>query len=308
LESVLIIAIAAIFKNEVDSILEWVAHHRLCGFTRFFLADNGSSDGTSELLRALASVGIVDYMPWPNAEGKKPQLPAYSRLLTKFGTQCDLMAFIDADEFIVPMDGESTIHSFAERLFAFEDVSAVALNWANFGSAGLRFHEGGLVIERFNQRAPKEFSVHHHYKCLVRPQRVEYFENPHHPRLRWGRLIDSQGRDLEFHLKHGPGLSAEVSWQGARVNHYAVKSLEEFVLGKSRKGSASREGRIKHKKYFEWHDRNDEVCDLVKVRALLVRAEIERLKALVSPSLEKISEEAENAAHAGGWRSWVKRR
>ncbi len=45
-----------------------------------------------------------------------------------------------------------------------------------------------------------------------------------------------------------------------RVNHYVVKSLEEFLLGKHLRGSAATARRVKHKAYFKAHDRNDETC------------------------------------------------
>ncbi len=34
-------------------------------------------------------------------------------------------------------------------------------------------------------------------------------------------------------------MSESVCWDGARINHYLVKSVEEFVLGKARRGSAA---------------------------------------------------------------------
>jgi|GEM_PF-4049655 len=52
--------IGAIFKDELDYILEWLAWRRLAGFARFFVADNGSSDGTRQLLEALGEAGLIN--------------------------------------------------------------------------------------------------------------------------------------------------------------------------------------------------------------------------------------------------------
>ncbi|MGS2184437.1 hypothetical protein [Escherichia coli] len=95
--------------------------------------------------------------------------------------------------------------------------------------------------------------------------------------LPYGRYIDALGRDLILHPRHGNGVSAEVTWSGVRVNHYAVKSLEEFLLGKHLRGSAATANRVKHKDYFKAHDRNDEECLLAAAFSGQVKAEMERL-------------------------------
>ncbi|QVV62181.1 glycosyltransferase family 2 protein, partial [Leclercia sp. Colony189] len=39
---------------------------------------------------------------------QKPQLPAYERILRSCSEDIDLLAFIDADEFLVPLDPEQS--------------------------------------------------------------------------------------------------------------------------------------------------------------------------------------------------------
>lgn len=275
--------IAAIVKNELDALLEWIAYHRVLGVNGFIIADNGSNDGTRELLGSLAKLGIVTVIDYPTVGAQKPQLPAYEKILRTCSRDVDLLAFIDADEFLLPLEQEQLIPAL-QGWFADDSVSAVALNWSNFGSNGEIFAEEGLVIERFTKRAPQTFNVNHNFKSIVRPARTERFFNPHYARLRYGRYIDVQGNDLVLHPKHGNGVSAEVIWNGVRVNHYAVKSLEEFLLGKHLRGSAATVNRVKHKAYFKAHDRNDETCLLAAALAPRVKAEMaalgERLAAL----------------------------
>ena len=275
--------IAAIVKNELDALLEWIAYHRVLGVNGFIIADNGSNDGTRELLGSLAKLGIVTVIDYPTVGAQKPQLPAYEKILRTCPRDVDLLAFIDADEFLLPLEQEQLIPTL-QGWFADDSVSAVALNWSNFGSNGEIFAEEGLVIERFTKRAPQTFNVNHNFKSIVRPARTERFFNPHYASLRYGRYIDVQGHDLVLHPKHGNGVSAEVIWNGVRVNHYAVKSLEEFLLGKHLRGSAATVNRVKHKAYFKAHDRNDETCLLAAALAPRVKAEMtalgERLAAL----------------------------
>lgn len=271
--------IAAIVKDEFAGLLEWIAYHRALGVTGFIIADNGSRDGSRELLSSLARLGIVTVLDQPDVINQKPQLPAYERILRSCARDINLLAFIDADEFLLPLSAEVNLVDFLASHFSDESVSAIALNWAIFGSSGELFAEDGLVTERFTHRAPIKFNVHHNVKSVVKPERVNYFHNPHFADLRYGRYIDALGNDLVLHPKHGHGVSAEVVWNGVRVNHYAVKSLEEFLLGKHLRGSAASANRVKHKAYFKAHDRNDETCLLAATLAPKVKAEMATIQA-----------------------------
>ena len=96
------LAIGAIIKNEAPYLLEWIAYHRVLGVERFFIADNGSTDGGSPLLAALDAAGLVRHLPFPDRPGERPQLPAYRAILAAHGHEADWIAFIDADEFLAP--------------------------------------------------------------------------------------------------------------------------------------------------------------------------------------------------------------
>lgn len=263
----------------MEALLEWIAYHRVVGVSGFIIADNGSNDGSRAFLNGLERLGIATVLDFPNVEGQKPQLPAYQRILRSCSTDIDLLAFIDADEFLVPLDPEKSLSSSLNEWFSDPSVSAVAINWSNFGSNGELFAEEGLVTERFTQRAPQKFNANKNFKSIVRPKSANYFNNPHHVELRYGRYIDTLGNDLVSHPKHGNGVSEEVVWNGVRVNHYVVKSLEEFLLGKHLRGSAATANRVKHKAYFKAHDRNDETCLLAAALAPKVKAEMAALQA-----------------------------
>ncbi len=288
--------VAAIIKNEMDALLEWIAYHRVVGVGGFIIADNGSNDGSRAFLDGLEKLGIVTVLDFPDVVGQKPQLPAYERILRTCCTDIDLLAFIDADEFLVPLDPEQSIAASLDKWFSDPSVTAVALNWSNFGSNGELFAEEGLVTERFTQRAPQQFNANKNFKSIVRPNSAIHFNNPHHAELRYGRYIDTQGNDLVLHPKHGSGVSEEVIWGEMRVNHYVVKSLEEFLLGKHLRGSAATAKRVKHKAYFKAHDRNDETCLLAAALAPKVKAEM----AAIQAQLDALPEE-ESPQKSDSW-------
>lgn len=278
------IAIAAIFRNEHPYVLEWIAHHQALGVERFYIADNVSDDGTSELLQALDALGVVRRIPFASTPGQAPQLPAYAELLGTHACDEDWVAVIDADEFIVPTGGARSIGEVLAPLAAQADVGAVVLNWAIYGSAWLLNHSAGGVCERFTRRAHQSFGANHHYKTLLRRAAfASVHSNPHHFVLQPGwRCVHTDGSEFVPHARHGLGLSERVVWEGMRLNHYIVKSREEFETRKQRNGSAATVGRVKGEDYFAAHDRNDTRDSLPAEQLEATRARLRTLEQCMS--------------------------
>jgi hypothetical protein len=63
-----------------------------------------------------------------------------------------------------------------------------------------------------------------------------------------------------------------------RLNHYAVKSRQEFDERKRPKGSPSSPTRVKGDKYFNHHDRNETVDPMPKWALSRLGAEIGRIE------------------------------
>jgi hypothetical protein len=251
------IALGAIFKNEGPYVLEWVAYHLGIGVTRFFIADNDSDDETTALLAGLQALGVVDHIPFPSVPGAPPQLPAYREIIRRHRKDADWIAFIDADEFLAPTRPGVRIRDILSA--ADQDVGAVVVSWAVFGSSGLSRTEPGLVVQRFTQRAERDYFHNHHYKTIIRSSAVAHpGGNPHHFILKPGfRTIQPNGETLALHPERGPGLSKVIDWSTLRLNHYAVKSRAEFIWKKSPRGSATVATRVKRGGYFQTHDRNE---------------------------------------------------
>lgn len=293
-------AVGAIFKNEDAYILEWLAFHKIVGFSQFLIADNGSTDLTRQMLATLQEKGepitLVDYPDQPDV---RPQLGAYNLLTQMCPSDVDAIAFIDADEFVTPMDGAESVVPKLTALFTDPEVGGVALNWACFGSGGQKFWEDGLVIERFQRRGLKKFPVNLHYKAVVRPGLVDYWATPHHAVLRDGHYVNTSGAALVWRDGRQDSVSKVVDWTGLRVNHYVVKSFEEFILRKSPKGSATKAGRVKHRQYYTLHNKNNLRSTEMQAFVPAVKAEIERLEALIASDMEAVQEAG------SAWRQWL---
>jgi hypothetical protein len=274
------LAIGAIFKNEGPYILDWIAHHRALGIERFFIADNDSSDETSPTLTALARAGIVEHLPFPSVPGRPPQPAAYDAILRQHRGEADWIAFIDADEFLAPAPPLAGLRPPLAALAARADVGAVAVNWAVYGSAGEDAARPGLVVERFPARERQDTLINRHYKTILRPRAFAGLHaTPHLFRLAPGfRQVHADGSPLAaLYDDDCQGLSTRVLWAPLRLNHYVVKSREEFLHRKLPRGRATGPGR-REPGFFAAHDLNPETEPVAPRLAAATRAEMQRLR------------------------------
>ncbi len=253
-----LLGISAIVRNEAPYLLEWIAHHRLLGAQRFFLIDDRSDDGTSELLTSLERCGVVTLLPFLAEPGEKPQIRAYRELLRAFRNEVEWMAFIDIDEYIWPTGREPRISNFLNSLPA--QVGAIALNWATFGSSSQLRYENLPTPERFTWHAQLGNPVNHNIKTVSRTACTLDFTCPHNATIdpAWSHVHT----DLTPKVPLGPNgrpdslmhcLSESVSWSGFRLNHYVIRSWEEYLGKKSRRGRAFTDYPLDHE-FFTIHD------------------------------------------------------
>lgn len=237
------LAVCAMAKNEGPYFKEWIEWHHHLGVEKFYIYDNESTDNTKEILAPYVASGLVDYIFW---EGVKQQLPIYDDCLDKHRFDTRWIIVIDLDEFIVPVK-DKTIPRFLER---FGDAAAVEMNWLIYGSGGAREKEQGGVMERFKKHAESSHFLNRHVKSIVNPRRVLSFIGAHEVSRISGKTLDSHGQPVRKHFR-----DREPQHDVIRVNHYAVKSYEEFLEKRAR--GRSRKLGTRSLDYFELFDLND---------------------------------------------------
>src|SRR5487761_1966786 len=121
--------VCAMFRDDARYLPEWVAYHHAIGFDRFVLYDNASTDGGADLLRRFPLADRVTVIQWPQPQG---QLPAYRHFIDIFAPAYAWAAFIDVDEFILPLGGASL----QDTLRRCDQSSAILVNGRVFGPAG----------------------------------------------------------------------------------------------------------------------------------------------------------------------------
>jgi hypothetical protein len=279
-----VLAIAAPVRAEAPYLIEWIAYHRALGIQAFILGDNGGEDGTSELLQKLHRHGIVIRDDWVGQ--KYFQLAFMQRAIALARTFAGGLFLIDVDEFIQPLDGETSVAALARSWIEDESVGAVAINWAIYGSSGRKEPGEGLVIERFQRRARQECRINKHIKSFVRPDRCAgQSNNPHAVMLQQGRYIDTAGAEVRWDQRVVPqGISREVVWNRLRIDHFVLKSRLEFERKRER-GSAmsqSTESQRNRENYFRNHDRNGVHDPMPEPLVRQTKIEIERILAAIS--------------------------
>lgn len=245
------VAICAIMKDEAANLLEWIAYHRVMGVQYFFLYDNGSSDGTAQLLKPLIDAGIVNYRLWDLVPG---QVAAYEHCAACAVGNWDWIAFIDIDEFINVFSG-SSIQDFLAR---FPDSAAVAVPWLNFGPSGHDHRPVGLGIANYLYRLPWQADVHRLIKTILRPNNYVSGNNPHSFRID-GRVADERGNETvngELLYSEQPPHDPEF----ACINHYYTRSREDY-LAKLARGCADVVTDARELAWFEIYSNNATVHD-----------------------------------------------
>lgn len=278
------VALCAIMRNEGRYILEWIAYHRGIGFSPVVIYDNLSDDGTAQLCEPLARAGAIEYVPWPDPPpgGEHgPQVYAYEHAAARL--QADWLCFLDADEFLV-LDAASTIQDFL--LSAGRAAMPIALNWRIFGSDGAQSASAGLVTDRFVRCGSSDRPVNSHIKTIG-PMSA----------LAGGARVHIHGWPLGSgqHYVDATGAPVEVEdstwlrparWQGAWVNHYIVKSREEFERKSARGRATVAPGRADKfnrtlESYFTPYDANEEEDRTVQRFRAVLTDELRRLERIV---------------------------
>ena len=213
------IALCAIVKDEVRSIIEWLAHYKALGVDEFLIYDNESRDGTEVILQALDDAGEIIHLDWPHAVGVRPQRRAYEH--ARKHAASDWVAYFDADEFLVLRE-DATIGDFLRRFPP--DVAAVAVNWVIFGSDGQARYRPGPVTERFGDALPEGSSWNRAVKSFGRRKQLTG-TGVHRVDPGPGRYVTPSGAEAVF---DGPMRTKTADTGIATLHHYIIKSLEEF--------------------------------------------------------------------------------
>lgn len=276
-------------RNEAPFVLEWVAHQRVLGFDGILAFSNDCADGTDAMLDRLQQLGVLAHVPNPRRGTKPVQWTALRRAENHpYVKKADWVMVADVDEFL-------NIHAGAGRLddliAARPEARAFLLAWRMFGSGGTVAFRDEPVTGQFLRAAPD---------TLVWPWRAVQFKTlfrndipgtrlgvhkPHPPKdMPEGAWVDDTGNPVPRVM--GTVLPKVVRrYALAQVNHYALGSVESFVV-KSDRGKPNHLDQGIGLEY--WLDRDFDECEDRSIlrHAPALRAEMDAL--LADPELARL--------------------
>lgn len=240
------IALCAIAKNEENYIHEWINYHLKLGFHRIIIyKDNWEYSISRENVEEILCVS-----------SEKIQVEVYNKCISDNKHKFDYIAFMDIDEFLV-LHTHSNITDFIKD---FEKrcgcVPAISINWVLFGDNNMKFDgKNYSVLNRFTMR---KITPHPLVKSIANMKFENLLMHVHSPINYYSVTPD------------GKVISGSENENGntnlAQINHYFVKTKEEFKI-KMERGRADITEKRKINE-FDSHNFN-EVEDLSALRFIV---------------------------------------
>ena len=252
-------------RNEGPYMVDWLSHHLAAGFDHILVLTHDCDDGSAELLEALAADDRITHLPFDYTAEKTVQWQALNiakkHPLVK---AADWVMFFDCDEYVNLPQGVSDLPALIASM---PEAEAIAFPWRLFGSAGLEAFDPTPVTERFRTCAPHgmHFPLSSLFKTLFKPSAFRQL-GVHRPRNKkdqsaiWfasnGQRLPEQiaKQDKAISLMNAIQFGDDVAY----MNHYSVRSAQEFML-KSVRGLPNHMDRKIDLSY--WAERNFNVVE-----------------------------------------------
>ncbi|WP_298837147.1 glycosyltransferase family 2 protein [uncultured Roseobacter sp.] len=266
-------------RDEGPYILEWLAYHRAIGFDRFLIYTNDCRDGSDLMLDRLAALGEVVHErnvvlkrgPQKSAYKAAMQHPEYLR--------ADWVFAGDADEFLNIRAGKGML---ADLIAAYPKADAIPVTWRLFSHGGQEALPVGLITETLIDAQPAAWrggDKGRFVKSLFRPHpdmkrigsHAPVYEDAAGPGIRWGApWLDVAGET-------DPRRPMKVfGYETAQVNHYAVRTVDSFLLKRDRGDVNLMKDRLELEYWQRWCVGGEEDRSIQR-HLPAVRAELERL-------------------------------
>lgn len=233
------VGLVAIVKNEERHILDWLIFHAVAGVREIVIYDNGSTDRTAEIASGFRSCQVT-VIPWTIDIGisrsniwLKRQNLAYAHATCNFGARLRWIAFLDVDEYLVPLKADSIEAALADVA----DHPNIALPWTMFGTSGHIDPPKEPIPFAYEQRARRLSGNLLNFKCILDPcELIEIQVHKFRTTGRGGECMNDHGVRAETASARMKDDFAKSS--ALQLNHYFTFSKRELEE-KIEKGAVS---------------------------------------------------------------------
>lgn len=227
------VTIVTILRNEESHVGEWAAFHWAAGVRHFHIYDDGSTDKSVAILRSVLPAEALTVIPWAQrlsdirlSREIHNQVLAYAHAAANFGSAYRWMAFVDVDEFLVPV-GNASLEAALAPLSAFPNIS---LPWHMFGTCGHDVPPEGGVVENYLRRVRDPMSDApgvRAFKMIVDPCRLSAVRVHSMETDGTQDTWNDRGLKASFATRERPDF---YSAEAIQLNHYYTRSRLDLEI------------------------------------------------------------------------------
>ncbi|MBS1045672.1 glycosyltransferase family 2 protein [Gluconobacter cerinus] len=229
------VALALYVKSEFSDIAGWVAWHAALGIQRFYIYEDGSTDGTWEILEAASEIYDIqieqtDTISEPDFYYR--QRNSYIDAIRRSAEDgFDWIGLLDGDEYVYLCEDDN-ISDFFQK---FDHADAVAFSWRIYGSSGRIVRPHQIAVEAYTRHSTPAFGDNLHIKSFVRPGKTgNHYHNPH-----WFDVPAEKYARPSGEMVDRSGAGQSIQWSHAFIMHFVCRSMEHYIA------------RIKRRKNFD---------------------------------------------------------
>jgi hypothetical protein len=255
--------VVSTMKNEGPYIIDWVAHYKALGFDHILVCTNDCTDPTVEILLRLQELGLVTQH---NTIVRKAGI--HRSALRQASRRYDIVkdakwVFVcDVDEYLNIHMGDGSVRTLVEGSGA--DTDVISVPWRIFGPDGIEGFEDRPVTEQFTKGE-------YEWDADLRPATGKFVKSLYTNQHKFQRMGLQAPVSLEEHLGdtkrvlpggadyvvNGERTQNPPVFTHAQVNHYALRSMESFLIKRAR-GRANHSHHVLGLEYWDKFNLNDE--------------------------------------------------
>jgi hypothetical protein len=250
-------------KNEAPYIIDWVAHYKTLGFDHLLVCTNDCTDPTVDILLRLQELGFVTQHNTIVRKGgiHRSALRQASRRYDEV-LKADWVFVCDVDEYLNIHVGDGSARDLVAASGAENDV--ISVPWRVFGPNGVKEISDKPVTEQFTMG---EYG----WDAQLRPETGKFVKSLYTNQQKFQRMglhapvalpdeVPNIKRVLPGgapYVVNGQRTSNPPVFTHAQVNHYALRSMESFLIKRAR-GRANHMSHVLGMDYWNRFNLNDE--------------------------------------------------